>query len=496
MSCRRSSFLSLFVASVVSAWASPVWAVGEGTADGFPNWGERVVHEWMNRARCDPQIEMTACGSACGDAACYTPMPPMTYEEALNRSARFHSDEMVQQNYFAHDSICTIVNNISTTYPASCNAAASCACVGGTDTCMPACTTWDQRIGLFGAGAAGEIIASDPDPNGSFYLWLYEPYMSNVCQFTSQNGHRWLILTSTGPVGTGVTGLATGDFSGDSFTQTKIPSGSHYPQQASSIDMWANWYDTAGPSLSTVNVDGTCQPMTLQRGVTTNGAYQATVTSAASGCHRYYFLFKDSAGNEVDYPTTGSLAIGAPSGSCPDWDPSRPPAGAGCSSSCVPMCGSNVCGDDGCGGSCGTCSGGTTCQGGQCVGGGMDSGSAMDSGAGGMDSGGGGTDSGGSVDSGSSGEGGPAGDGGGGMDSGRGDGGGVADGGRPGMDGGNPPGGGDAAGGGDGGAAAGDNGSSSGCGCRVGASGGAGALWLGVIGLLAAAEARRRRRGR
>ena len=36
-------------------------------------------------------------------------------------------------------------------------------------------------------------------------------------------------------------------------------------------------------------------------------------------------------------------------------------------SSCTPSCGSNVCGSDGCGGSCGTCGSGYSCESGQCV---------------------------------------------------------------------------------------------------------------------------------
>src|SRR5262249_35802144 len=34
---------------------------------------------------------------------------------------------------------------------------------------------------------------------------------------------------------------------------------------------------------------------------------------------------------------------------------------------CTPSCGTKVCGDDGCGGSCGTCGAGTTCQSGACM---------------------------------------------------------------------------------------------------------------------------------
>lgn len=84
----------------------------------------------MNRARCDPQVEMTACGSACGDKACYQPIAPLTWDVRLNRAARFHSDEMAKQSYFAHDSACTVVSNIDTIYPATCDGSASCACVG------------------------------------------------------------------------------------------------------------------------------------------------------------------------------------------------------------------------------------------------------------------------------------------------------------------------------------------------------------------------------
>ena len=95
--------------------------------NGFPNWAERVILEWMNRARVDPQVEMRACGSACGDAACYRPTTPLVWDENLNHSARFHSDEMAKQHYFGHDSQCDIVNNIRNLYPTACDGSASCA---------------------------------------------------------------------------------------------------------------------------------------------------------------------------------------------------------------------------------------------------------------------------------------------------------------------------------------------------------------------------------
>ena len=64
------------------------WATGEEQG-GFPNWAERVIHEWMNRARSAPQVEMTACGAACGEKACYAAVGPIWYSEALNHAARY-----------------------------------------------------------------------------------------------------------------------------------------------------------------------------------------------------------------------------------------------------------------------------------------------------------------------------------------------------------------------------------------------------------------------
>ncbi|MBA3461182.1 MAG: CAP domain-containing protein, partial [Deltaproteobacteria bacterium] len=328
---------------VLSGTAS---ANGEAV-NGFPNWRERVMHAWTNRARADPQVEMATCGAACSEAACYTPKPPLPWSEALNRAARFHSDEMAAQGYFAHDSRCTIVSNINALYPATCMGAASCACNGGTT------TAWSARVGLFGANPSGEIIASGQDPNGAFYQWLYESFNQTTCAYVQgppTNGHRWNILMAGPAIGYGVgSGAAVGDFGNGGVPLAKIPSGSHYPRMGTAIEAWANWYDTSGPKQALVNVDGTCSPMMLTRGSVTNGAYRAQLTGLGSACHRYYFVFKDSSDAVVTFPTTGSLGIG-PAGTCADWDTTRPALGAGCS--CTPSCTNKQCGDDGCGGSC------------------------------------------------------------------------------------------------------------------------------------------------
>lgn len=333
-------------------------AVGE-EIDGFPKWAERVEHEWTNRARCDPAVEMAKCGANCGEAACFTPKPPLHWNEQLNRAARFHSVHQRKNGYFGHDSKCKLVSALKTTYPTTCDGEAACSCEGGV---LSGTTSFSARVAIFGAGTSGEIIAGSSDPNSAFYMWLYEPSSSATCAFSIPNGHRWLILTnSSGGIGYGVDGNSTGDFGGGGATY-KIPSGAHYPRSGSSVELWANWYDTAAPKAAMVNVGGSCHAMTRARGSDTNGAWTYAPTGL-SGCTRYYFTFKDSTGAQIDYPTTGSLGIG--DASCPDYSDARPAAGAGCD--CAPSCGGRVCGDDGCGGSCGTCSGGQTCSGGKCV---------------------------------------------------------------------------------------------------------------------------------
>ncbi|HEX7418611.1 MAG TPA: hypothetical protein VF505_01920 [Thermoanaerobaculia bacterium] len=287
--------------------------IGE-SINGFPNWSERVILEWMNRARVDPQLEMRACGAACAEAACYRPIAPLVWDENLNHSARFHSDEMTKQHYFAHDSKCSIVSNINSLYPVACDGSASCACGTGDP------TVWTERIGLFGSGGTGEIIASVGEPNTSFYLWLYEQASPQTCGFNGANGHRWLILSSIGLVGVGATTQAVGDFGGGA-TPYKIPSAAHYPKQAATVALWANWYDTNAPKSANAVVDGSCTSMTLQRGTQQNGAFSVNAANVGAGCHRYYFSFIDSTGAEITYPSTGSLGIG--DNTCDDWNASR-----------------------------------------------------------------------------------------------------------------------------------------------------------------------------
>ena len=323
----------------------PVLAPFSGEpVNGFPSWQERVLHEWINRARVDPQADLAGCPAGyCQENVngCYTPQNPAIWNQNAGRSSRFHAAEMGLRNFFGQDSNCTLVGNISALYPGTCSGVASCACVGGTSSCNPSCTTSSARMTLFGAstsGWTGELLAAGyEDVDSAFYAWLWEPTANtSACTYTKPNGHRWILLSVAYGLGTGYASVPgseyvdyfVGGFGGPNGPIPKIPSGAHYPQQGSSIAFWANWYDTAAPLRAAVNVDGTCHAMTLGRGSPTNGAYTATVTGLGSGCHRYAFEFLDSNGVAVGFPSTGSYGIGTTA--CPDWDASWP-------ASCTPF---------------------------------------------------------------------------------------------------------------------------------------------------------------
>jgi hypothetical protein len=353
MACVRRRLVAV---SFVLLLLVPASAHATGEAQGgFPGYEERVLLELTNRARVDPEVELAACGAACSEAACYSPTKPLTYDLALGRAARFHADEMVAQGYFAHDSMCTVVDDIATLYPDDCAGEAACACVGGAGACMPNCTSADQRVGLFGVEFGGEIIASGSgDPEQAFYLWLFEDAGgSRACMFTPENSHRYLLLTAESGVGFGVSGgMSVGDFGGAPGAQ-RIPSGAHWPREGASIEFWTNYLAKGAPDSARINIDGVCSPMSLGRGSANNGAYTATIDGLAPGCHRYRFEFQTDKCETAVYPDQGSFGIGPVD--CPDW-----------SDEPVAPCGDCLCGDQGCG-LCAVCNDpGYYCSGGSC----------------------------------------------------------------------------------------------------------------------------------
>ncbi|MBU1243993.1 hypothetical protein KKD52_17460 [Myxococcota bacterium] len=326
--------------------------------NGFPSWYERFIHVMVNRSRADPPVDLAACinSGACPDGVCFpTPLPAMGWDYNLARAARFHAANLTATGCgMMHNSPCQLVSNISDLYPGSCDGSAACACSGGTASCSGG-NDFASRLSLFGASPRAENIAWLGDPFDVFYAWLHENASTGTCAWSMENGHRWNILGDAGTIGVGGQGGYTVQDFSYGGPSTKLVVGAHYPESGSSVDFYASWYDTAAPSLATVDVDGTCTPMTVERGTGGNVVYKIT-QAVGAGCHRYAFVFKTSGGTRERFPSTGAFGIGCGE----DWTVDPLAEGAGCD--CTPSCDGRSCGDNGCGGSCGECTAPLTCS--------------------------------------------------------------------------------------------------------------------------------------
>jgi len=309
--------------------------------NGFPSWNERTILVLTNRARADPVAALSSCaGSGCQDAICYTASQPLVWDYDLNRSARFHMTNLVDASApLQHPSPCVLATNIATVYPSSCDGSTSCACAnrvsacgcGGCscDTSSASCVTQPfQRIQMFNPlGCAENIAAGYADPEASLIGWLTEACSwNNSCGFqtctSGENGHRYNILDpnsqilGAGSVPSSTTACVTnGEWDSQDFgcganpTIPKLVAGTNNPQAGSATTFYANWYDTAPPATAVVNVDGTCNAMTVDRGSGGNATY-SWHGSIGSGCRSYVFVFTDSQGATVQLPEVGAYLAG------------------------------------------------------------------------------------------------------------------------------------------------------------------------------------------
>lgn len=277
----------------------------------------------FNRSRADPTIDPKACSTT-------TARPPLVYHSNLNRVARFHSSNLSRTGCFQHDSPCLLFPDVASRAPplGTCDGSASCACsnapVCERDCTGGACTGTYERVALFGAYANGENIASGGLPRSALTLWL------------NSSGHCGRILGAYGAVGTGVAGISTGNFADLSGSIPVLVAGGHevgswYGEFTSStaadVGFRANYYHTGGgPRSATVNVDGACTPMSLERGTTGNGTWLASLALTSAQCRRYFFAFEGPSGAAVRLPETGSYGVGGSLATCPDWDAAAPAA--------------------------------------------------------------------------------------------------------------------------------------------------------------------------
>ncbi len=261
--------------------------------DGYPSLFERQVIVYTNAVRMAPQQyrDKYMAGFVPDPSSIlrtYNTVEPVYYEPRLNRSARFHAEDMASNGCFQHDS-----------------------CDG---------TPWSDRIWSYypQARAIGENIAAGYATAKGFVEGLLCDASGGQCaqDKTSQAGHRTNIM-STGFASLGTGGASdtkgTGryywvqDFaSNEPESKPPLVAGCHDFLAAGKTSFLLNYRDTGNqPPLSVqVVVDGIPYSMTLDLGTPAAGTYRLDMAKAAS-CRQYYFQAVTASGQAWRYPGPG-----------------------------------------------------------------------------------------------------------------------------------------------------------------------------------------------
>jgi len=369
-------------------------AYGEPAGD-FPSHDERVTIVEINRVRADPNHVEAFTAGDCSPHR--DPVPPVSYNLDLAQAARFFASYIGQSGCpLGHYARCTLRADLE---GSGCDGSPACACEPSSDCGSCDCGSGPpQRATIFGF-TGGSIRENGAEGHSvpQFAVW----------DWASECGSAPHRMTLTAPevnvVGTGTVepfpnqGTRFADFGSLPGWQTpRIPAASHYTCEWTKVGGYsyscvaqilfrANYYDPAGdPQSLHVVLDGACLAMQPELGTSGNRTYKAVPDSVADGCHEYYFVAVDHAGDQFFYPDVGSLTFGT----CGDGY-----VGQQAASSCSPGAGGSggASGSGGAGGSGGgnaETGGSTSSTGGSNAGGssgnaGGSSGNAGTSGAGG-----------------------------------------------------------------------------------------------------------------
>ncbi len=254
-----------------TAWAG----YGEIT-DGYPNWAERSLHRWTNAVRVDPKAfeEEYPCSFSSFSETEQSSQSLLYYDYNLNDAARFHTQDMLDNDFFSHTSF------------------------DGT-------SFFDRVARFYGeSGYVGENIAMG---YGDVYAAIMYGWMCS-------DGHRSnIMLPDYNELGTGVLGVHyTQDFAaGVVETSSPIAMGLHDPElPASTVSFMADWGARA-PDRIEVVLDGKPIPMDLLYGKPKLGVYQVSHPGLETGCHTYWFRWAIGERSGT-YPEEGSYMFGVP----------------------------------------------------------------------------------------------------------------------------------------------------------------------------------------
>ncbi|MBN2695535.1 hypothetical protein JXR93_12815 [bacterium] len=269
----------------------------EGTYSNiYPNYEERYILFDLNYFRMEPSVLQNEDSnpeySHCVDwGDCYPSVKPLYYNLNLSRAARFHSNDMIVNGCFQHN---------------SCD---------GTN-------IWERIQRYYSSSAMGENIAA-----GHGYENVTKNLINEVGATEGTDGHRINVFSSSfNEVGVGYLeggtyrNYTTQDF-GASASYHAIPVGIHIPKSPNSgasvqfKAIFHNSNSTTKPSEYYLSVNSSCH--SLQEGVSHSdsaggwytGSYSKSV-SLPSGCVSYSFQFK--LGETIyKYPDVGSLLVGS-----------------------------------------------------------------------------------------------------------------------------------------------------------------------------------------
>lgn len=272
----------LLVGATLMLAPTSALAYGEGHGD-LPNIQERAVHLFTDRLRVDPDATDSEFSS-------YSPVAPLIYNADLTEAARFHADDMAENDCFQHES-----------------------CDG---------TDFGERLQRYYNGfAIGENIAlGSPDAESVvFEGWLYSPpHRDNMLRAD------WRELGTGYAPGENAMPLWVQDFgSRGNEVEPITTSAIHWPlspTEESDLRFYLAVYDPNGePEGAVLFWRGASVAMENDRGADGKQTYVINVTSGPTACQAYYFTLTREDGSTVIYPSEGSLQVSVGESECEPW---------------------------------------------------------------------------------------------------------------------------------------------------------------------------------
>ncbi len=286
--------------------------------DGKPTWNERSLQVLTNACRMDPTglRDNFVLVPDILTPAVYPKVAPVRWNPDLDRSSRFHADEMAGGCPFRHES----------------------------------CDGTDPFVRIRGyytpPGKVGENIAGGhPDPLSTLIQWLRDD-QGGIPSLDGSgfDGHRKNIMDGGyREVGCG---YAQGEGSlhsywvqdfgaGPSPFTSPIVDGTHQFAVGDETEFIMNYYDPAAkdPQSASLVLEGEVMPLLLGLGTASQGTYYITVATAER-CRKFHFSATDGEGKAWRYPERGEF-VTTLEGNCTDEYAGDAPANSQLAGDCT-----------------------------------------------------------------------------------------------------------------------------------------------------------------